>query len=119
MASISYLEEHRNWEDWLGMALGLATAASPWVVANSHDAIVSISATAVGIVLFVVSAIELFDRQRWEQYAQMLCAAWLIGSPFLIDYGGSGMLSVFHVVMGIVVLLLAFLELGQSMRARQ
>jgi len=50
--------------------------------------------------------------RRWEETIETLCGVWLIASPFVFGY--SGTLRSWHIALGVLVVLLAVLELWQD-----
>ena len=56
--------------------------------------------------------IALVDLRRWEEVAEFVCGLWLIASPF--DYAGSGALTIWHFILGVLVALLAAFEFWQD-----
>jgi hypothetical protein len=58
---------HRNWEDWVGMLLGVLIGLSPWLVGQQDNQIVMWNAVIVGALVIALSALELSGLQRWEE----------------------------------------------------
>lgn len=109
------LMEHRRWEDILSMVLGLIILISPMFSffgdAGGNRTVIGITAL-VGAAIIVLSGLEQLSLRRWEEFLVFLCGIWMIISPFVLRYGGS--LRRWHIVLGIVVALLALLEIWQD-----
>jgi hypothetical protein len=105
---------HRTWEDWIGMALGVLIGFSPWFTGQQGDAVVNWNAVIVGALVLALAALELAGLQRWEEVCEVVCGLWLIASPFLFGYTGTGTLAYWHFVLGVLVVLLAAWELWQD-----
>jgi SPW repeat len=105
---------HRTWEDWVGMALGVLIGFSPWLAGQQGDAVVSWNAVIVGALVLALAALELAGLQRWEEVCEIVCGLWLIASPFMLGYIGTGTLGYWHFVLGALVVLLAAWELWQD-----
>jgi hypothetical protein len=105
---------HRTWEDWVGMALGVLIGFSPWFTGQQGDAVVSWNAVIIGALVLALAALELAGLQRWEEVGELVCGLWLIASPFLFGYTGTGTLGYWHFVLGVLVVLLAAWELWQD-----
>jgi SPW repeat len=105
---------HRTWEDWVGMALGVLIGFSPWFTGQQGDAIVSWNAVIVGALVLALAAMELAGLQRWEEVCEIVCGLWLIASPFMFGYIGTGTLGYWHLVLGVLVVLLAAWEFWQD-----
>jgi SPW repeat-containing protein len=105
---------HRTWEDWVGIALGVLIGFSPWLTGQQNDAVVSWNAVIVGALVLALAALELAGLQRWEEVCEVVCGLWLIASPFVFGYIGTGTLGYWHFVLGVLVVLLAAWELWQD-----
>jgi SPW repeat len=109
----SLLKDHRSWEDWLGMGLGALLVVSPWLVPVPVTGDIAMNAVAVGLLLVVLSFMELYDRHRWDEALQLACGVWMIAAPFALGYANSGALMIWHVAIGIAVAALALLQFNQ------
>lgn len=116
MSMTRFFSTHRTWEEWCGMALGIMIVLSPWFGTRPDHGEVIINAMIVGILVFGVAQLEYLALQRWEEAGALVLGIWLIVSPFVFDYAGSGALPSWHVVLGGLVAALAVLELWQDWR---
>ena len=114
MAGIRFINVHRTWEDWGGMALGVLIALSPWIAGQSAGEVPMLNAIAVGAVVLLLAESELVDLHRWEESLELLCGLWLIASPFAFGYAEAGTLATWHFALGGIVVLLAVIELWQD-----
>ena len=112
MAGIRFFNVHRNWEDWVGMVLGVLIGLSPWFAGQS-DQVPMLNAIAVGALVLLLAEMELVDLHRWEESLELLCGLWLIASPFVFGYAGSE-LAAWHFTLGGIVVVLAAVELWQD-----
>src|SRR3954470_11799234 len=85
---------HRNWEDWLSMALGVVIGLSPWLAGEQGQAAVNWNAVVLGAVVIALGALELAGLQRWEEGLEILSGLWLAASPFVFGYAGTGTLRI-------------------------
>ncbi len=108
----SWITEHRGWEDYLSAAIGVLVVLSPALAAGNAATAVTISTGFVGVMIVALAMLELMSLQRWEEVLELICGAWVIASPFVLNYGGQ--LRVWHFVLGGVVVALALLELAQD-----
>lgn len=60
----SALTAYRQWEEWIGAALGLWLIASPWVIQFTELKTAFWSATASGVVVLIAAAWNLFEEQQ-------------------------------------------------------
>ncbi len=108
----SWITEHRRWEDYLSAAIGVLVVLSPALAAGNAATAVTISTGFVGVMIVALAMLELMSLQRWEEVLELICGAWVIASPFVLNYGGQ--LRVWHFVLGGIVVALALLELAQD-----
>ena len=114
MATAKFLETHRTWEDYLGMALGVLIILSPIVNGYGDNPAVLYNAGAIGVLVAALAALEIVDLRRWEEGLEMLAGFWLMASPFVLGYADGGALMVVHLLLGAGVALLAMFELWQD-----
>jgi hypothetical protein len=114
MAGIRFFNVHRTWEDWVGMAVGMLIAISPWIAGQADGQLPMLNAIAVGTAVFLLAELELVDLNRWEETGEILCGLWLIASPFVFGYAEAGVLATWHFALGSIVVLLAVVELWQD-----
>ncbi len=70
-----FLNTHRTWEDWVGMALGMLVVLSPWLTGEANHGLgaepeprYAILATMlVGILVFCLAQMEYVALRRWEE----------------------------------------------------
>ena len=110
----TFLKEHRTWEDWAGIGLGVLIGLTPWFAGETGNQVVVLNAMAVGLVVLALAGFEFVDLHRWEEVAEFVCGAWLIASPFAYGYAGAGQLRIWHFALGALVALLAALEFWQD-----
>jgi SPW repeat len=101
----------RRWEDTASILLGIVAALAAVVLHPAMDAIV-VNAVAVGIVIVALAVLEITVPPRWEEPFEMLAGIWLALSPFWLGYGDP--LRIAHIVIGVLVVILAAVELWQD-----
>jgi len=114
MVRAAFLREHRTWEDWAGICLGILIGMTPWFAGATDDQSVVLNSVAVGLLVLAIAAFEFVDLRRGQEVAELACGLWLLASPFVFGYGGAGSLRIWHVALGTVVALLAAMELWQD-----
>jgi SPW repeat len=95
--------------DVANLILGAVLFVSPWIFkfeagAQSQNAFVS------GIVIVVLSIAALAAFAVWEEWLNLIVGLWVIAAPWILGFAGTGAMTV-HVVIGILVAVLAAIEL--------
>jgi hypothetical protein len=112
MAGMQIFGIHRTWEDWLGMILGVVIGASPWLTGQTDGTPAVVNAVAIGLVVLGLAMLQFVNLRLWEEVGSIICGLWLIASPFNFVYGGA--LATWHVVLGMILIVLAAAELWQD-----
>jgi hypothetical protein len=112
MAGMQIFGVHRTWEDWLGMILGIVIGVSPWLTGQTDSTAVVVNTAVIGMFIVALAVLQIVNLRLWEEVGTILCALWLIMSPFNFLYGGA--LATSHFVLGTLVMLLAAAELWQD-----
>ena len=108
-----WFTEHRGWEDVFSAACGVLIVLSPgWILRRRAPP--SSSAGLAGVIITMLTMLELMDHQRWEELAEFACGLWVVVSPLVFGYDGALRLS--HYLLGAAVAVLALLELGKDSR---
>lgn len=119
MSNRNLLRPHRAWEDWLGIGLGLAIMLAPWVVSETSNQAAVVNSAVAGLAVLLLAELDLVKIRRWAEVGQLACGIWVAASPFIFGYSGTGMLRVWHIVAGLLVVILAALELWQQSKAEK
>jgi len=120
VSDLGSLHQHRTWEDWGGMLLGVLIALTPWFpmqqseVAEVGRSVVVLNTVTVGIIIFGLAQLEYVSLQRCEQVAGIIAGLWLILSPYVLGYHSTGLLRFYHAGFGALVVLLSTLQLWQD-----
>jgi hypothetical protein len=104
------------------MLLGLLIVLSPWMTGQANNGLGALAdhqmailnAVGVGILVFGFAQLEYIALRRWEEACEMALGFWLIGSPHIFGYSGSGTLRLWHTAFGGVVIFLGLLKLWQD-----
>jgi hypothetical protein len=101
----------KQWEDWVGVVLGLWLCVSPWALQDgAPDMTVTQNAFLMGLLLIVVETVILFSFRPWEEWINVAIGGWLIISPWVLGVGAPFAMANF-VIVGALVLALALYEL--------
>lgn len=117
MSRFQFFDTHRTWEDWAGIALGTAVIVSPLLFDRSVPDRALLNTMTVGVLVVALSALELVDLRRWQEWLLLALGAWLVASPWIFGYAPDGSPATWHMVLGLVVMTLASLEFWQDRTA--
>jgi hypothetical protein len=91
-----------QWRDAANLILGIWLALSPAALSYMEDAVPAANVTLVGLIIAVAAAAALISFHMWEEWVNVTLAAWLIASPFVLDYTHAGA-TWNQVVVGMIV----------------
>lgn len=104
----------REWDDWLGIFLGILVALAPWIVEEDGNSAAVANAAIAGLLVMVLAEADLVKFRRWIEVCQLALGVWIAASPFIFDYALSGSLRVIHIIAGVAIAVLSLLELRQN-----
>jgi hypothetical protein len=105
------LSEHRSWEDFATVALGALIVASPFIAGFEGMTVMLVTTIVAGGLVMAVGLMDLAAHRMWEEAVALVCGVWMIASPYVFNYIGD--LRAWHIGLGVLVTLLALLELWQ------
>ena len=105
---------HHRWEDWFFVLLGAAIIISPLSVRGAVPGPVLINIMACGAIILMVTLLEFGERMPAEELVQLVFGMWLAISSAILDFGSAGALQVVELILGLVVALMAVLEMWQD-----
>jgi hypothetical protein len=118
---------NRHWQDWVTYFLGLWIFGSPWFL--EHSMMLARSSGGGmramwnlwlgGLAIVVLAIVEVEAFRPWEEWANFALGAWLLASPWVLGFSGSGLLMWNAVIFGALVLFFAGWTLVGSRRATQ
>jgi hypothetical protein len=92
---------HRNWEDWLGIFLGILVVLAPWITEETANSSAVANAAVVGLVVMVLAEADFVNFRRWIGATQLICGPWVAASPLIFRYGSSGSLRIWNLVVAL------------------
>jgi len=110
------LIEHRPWEDWVSVILGVLVLLAPFAVYDQVTNPAMFNGLAIGVVILAITLFEAIERIRMEEVIEFAAGLWLMVSVFIIDYGMAGQLRLWHFILGALVAGLAAFEFWQDSR---
>ena len=97
--------------DVLNLILGAILFFSPWFFGFSH--VPMQNAMISGIIIAVLSIAALAAFAVWEEWLNLILGLWVLVSPWVLGFA-SGTTQVVHVVIGILVAVLAAIEIWMT-----
>ena len=55
----------REWDDWLGIFVGIAIGLAPWIVEEVTNSHVVANAAVVGVIILILAEADLVNVRRW------------------------------------------------------
>jgi hypothetical protein len=75
-----------QWRDAANLVLGIWLALSPAALSYMEHTTPAANGSLVGIVIAVAAAAALISFRMWEEWVNVALGAWLVVSPFVLDY---------------------------------
>ena len=98
----------QRWQDLLGFFAGFWMFLSPQLMDYTHLPTAAWSAYVIGGMLVVAEIVSFFHPTAWEEMFDMLLGACLIASPFALGFAANTTVALNAVLIGVVVIGLAF-----------
>ena len=111
MAAVKDVTDH-EWQDVVCMGLGVLILLSPWIVQDEPGVVAKVNAVVVGLVVLLVSELELAGHTAREEAVNGAAGLWLMASAFVLRY--SGELMIWHLALGALVAIFAAVEFWQE-----
>jgi hypothetical protein len=106
-----------RWQDWVTLAAGIWLLFSPAILNYAGAGPATSDAVVLGIVVIILSIIELSVPRVAEEWAMVALGVWLVLSPWLLGFGPETTAAWNSVVVGMVIGVLAlWAAMGQRSR---
>lgn len=92
-------------------AAALSLIASPWPAGFTGDAIAAGNAVLCGSLMLAFTAAAHFQLRDWRSWMNLIPGVWALLSPWILGFATHVVASAIHVIIGLVVSILAMLEL--------
>jgi hypothetical protein len=101
----------------INAVLGLVLLISPWIFGYTGETMAAWNAWICGVAIAVIAAAALSQRQTWEEWVNLVLGLWVVASPWILGFDGLTNATWPHVVIGLIVAVLAAVELWMINRA--
>lgn len=116
MAEWNLRSTRREWDDWLGIILGIVIALALWIVEETSNSAAIANAAIAGVLVMVLAEADLVNFRRWIEFCQLFLGIWVAASPFFLGYADSGFLRVLHILAGLAIAAFSILQLRHDDR---
>ena len=110
------LKPHRTRQDGMGLLLGITIGLAPRITGERFPIYRVLNVSFSGIAILFIAKLELVRLCRWEEALELMLGIWVVVSPFVFGYAGSGSLLFAHWILGGLVAFAGGLELWQDQR---
>jgi len=114
MAGIQF-SAPKQWEDWCSWLLGIWLTISPWALRYDLQPTATRTAVISGILIILAEIVTLSVYRAWEEWINAILGAGLIICPWFLVIDSPSARANF-IVVGLLVLALAFYEIWQEYR---
>jgi hypothetical protein len=97
--------------DIANIVVGVCLALTPWVFGFTGETAAAWNAWLVGAVIALIAIGALVAFAEWEEWANLVLGAWAIISPWVLGFAAVAGAVYAHVIAGLIVAVLAGLEL--------
>jgi hypothetical protein len=105
----------KQWEDWCSWLLGIWLCISPWTLRFDLEPTATRTAVITGILIVLAEVMTLSVYRAWEEWINVILGAWLVICPWILGIGSS-VAKVNLIVVGLLVIALAFYEIWEARR---
>jgi len=77
-----------HWQDYVSVLVGIWLMVSPWVLGIQGNLAAIGNCVVIGGVMVAFAVVEMFIHESWEEWSEIVLGAWLIGSPWILEFTG-------------------------------
>jgi hypothetical protein len=92
--------------------LGALIFLSPSFTNAGYSGLPAASAIVVGLIMIFVAELEIVALSRWEEVINLICGAWMVVAPLVLEYGDQ--LRYWHFALGGLTVIITLFELWQD-----
>jgi hypothetical protein len=109
---------HRTLQDTIlngiNTVAGLFLFFSPWMLGFTETTGATWNAWIVGAAIAILALSSLISLYEWEEWVNLVLGAWAIIAPWILGFSAMSAAVTGHVVVGLVVAVLAAIELWST-----
>lgn len=103
--------------DVINLVLGIGLVISPWLVNYTADVTASRNAWVCGVIIALVAIAALSAFAEWQEWVNLILGLWVLISPWVLGFQADSAATNVHIAIGVLVALLAAVDLWSSRRA--
>jgi hypothetical protein len=107
------LEQWRNQTNLINVVFAAMLFLSPWLLGFSYET-AGLNAWASGLLLGLFSVLAILSYSEWEEWIDLALGAWILGSPWLLNFPADSAATKVHVMIGLIVTVLPVVELWKE-----
>jgi hypothetical protein len=98
----------KRWQDWGNLLLGAWLFVSPWALKYADELPKAAwNAYILGAAIVLFAAVAVYLPRVWEEWLNVALGAWLVISPWALDFASNRNVTINAVIVGILVAVLA------------
>jgi len=106
-----------RWQDWAAILLGAWLVASPWQLDFALNHAAMGDACGLGVVLIIFNLISVARLlEQGQEIFNIIAGAWLVLSPYALNFSGERNPTVDVIAVGVVVSCLAVWQIADAAR---
>jgi hypothetical protein len=98
------LQEIPRVQEWINLVIGAVLFSAPWVLQFTDLSEATSNARICGFVICVVSIGALLAYGAWEEWHGIALGAWIIVSPWALDFAPVITALGAHVILGVLLI---------------
>jgi hypothetical protein len=111
MRRIMIARLHFGITNLVSVAAALWLAASPWLVGFTGETVAAGNAVLCGLLMLAFTVAALVRLRDWRSWMNLIPGVWVLLSPWIFGFATYIGATVIHIIIGLVVSVLAMLEL--------
>jgi hypothetical protein len=101
-------------QDWLNLALAVLLFISPWALGFRDEPVATWNAWVCSVIVAVFSIAALVNFAEWEEWVNLAVGAWLVISPWILQFAHARSALWTELILGALILVLAAWEIWST-----
>lgn len=93
-----------RWQDWFNLVLGVWLIVAPFIgIGASNSDVAAGNSYVLGAAVAIFAIVALASGRVWEEWVNLVLAAWLIIAPFVLGFSDQTGAMWNHVIVGLLI----------------